>query len=79
MGFFEGVVALAGICMITTIATTAIRSKHRGKFSREELANIEDDLHSEMDSRLEKIEKRMANIETIVLDRAKHEEFDKSL
>lgn len=41
--------------------------------------DVEDDSIKEIVRRLQKIEQRMANIETIVLDREKHDEFERRL
>ena len=79
IGGGETIIALAGVFMITSISIVAIKSKARGRFSREDLGRIEEDLHGELDDRMSTLEKRMANIETIVLEREKHEEFDRSL
>lgn len=79
MGFGETVVYLAGIAMITAISVAALWPRRHSGMPSDMRQEIEDELVGKLDDRIDSIERRMSNIETIVLDREKHEEFDRSL
>ena len=66
-------IILAG--MVTTIVS--IRSKPRG--AERETAEAVQRIEAKLDGRFDKIEERMANIETIVLEEQKYKEFDRAL
>lgn len=67
MGVFEMVAIVVGVSCAAGVANTALRAKasnqRKGKH------------HEEFERRIDHIEDRMANIETIVLDLEKHKKF----
>lgn len=75
MDVFEMVVWIVAICAFCDL-TIKIRKQGLTIQSSNEAEQKE---HQELTQRLEEIEKRMANLETIVLDLAKQSDFDRAL
>ncbi len=74
------VIALVFFTLIiacSIVSVVAIRSKPRQ--AAREMAEAVQRIESKLDGRLGRIESRMANIETIVLENEKHREFDRAL
>ncbi|NNF99099.1 MAG: hypothetical protein HKM93_06950 [Desulfobacteraceae bacterium] len=70
MAFFEAVletiIAIVAIVMICQVLRSFIKSRHQGA-----------DRHvSDLDRRIDRLEDRLANLETIVLDKERFREFD---
>jgi hypothetical protein len=76
MNPFEMVVAIISITAIASIVKQGIQAKTA---AREQGWNDRMAQWGEVEDRLSRLEKRMANLETIVLEREKQREFDREL
>jgi hypothetical protein len=73
MGPFEMVVAIIAIVCVTRMIRYAIQQ--RVALRERQLGGVSKDL----EDRLQRMEQRMANLETIVLEREKKGEFERAL
>ncbi len=71
MGVFEMVIAVIAIVFVYAAWETWLKQRHRRLGSTKGL--------QEFAARLDRIEKRLSNIETITLDQERYREFDDSL
>lgn len=78
MNPFEFVIAIVAICVTAGIIRTAIHSSHRHRPKRqvEDFDRLSERLEGEMHARLDKLESRLGNIETIVIDHEKAQKFE---
>lgn len=73
MQVFEMVVAIVAITTIGGIIRSAMGRKKSGP-GREDIERV-----NHLSQRIQKLEHRLENIETIVIDLEKHHKFDKAL
>ena len=67
MGFWTAVVIIVAIGMFGQVATAKYKQKSKNP----------PDFYNNIDHRLSRLEDRMANIETIVLEKERYKEYDK--
>ena len=77
--FFVFIIAIVSISCVAGVLKAAITARHGSSHNREELDRIQEDLERSADERFSRIEERLANMETIVLDLEKHSKFDRAL
>jgi hypothetical protein len=73
------VIALVFFTMIVAGAIVSIVNIRSRPRRDPEIAATVERIEAKLDGRLDKIERRMANLETIVLEQEKHREFDRAL
>ena len=76
-GEVVGLVFFTLIVAGAIVSIVSIRSKPRR--SDKDLAEAVQRIETKLDGRLGRIESRMANLETIVLENEKHREFERAL
>ena len=76
LGVFDMVVIIVAIGAISSIVNHGIRARTA---ARDQGWNDRMAQWGEVEDRLSRLEKRMANLETIVLEREKQREFDREL
>lgn len=74
----EMVVAIVLFLVVGDIAVTAIVARSRAYRVNAKLEEVTRGIESRWHERLDKMERWMGNLETIVLEQEKHREFDRS-
>lgn len=70
MGVFEFIICLVGILACAKLAKYKLESRAR-------LYGLAAERNSELLARIDKIEQRLANLETLVIDEAKKKEYER--
>lgn len=73
---FEMVVAIVAIACAAGVLKTAINSRRKNRVQDAEIDDLTDRLEHAVERRFDKLEGRIANIESIVLEREKLSKFD---
>lgn len=76
MNPFEMVIAIVAIACFAGIVKTAIYARQRNHEQDEELVDVADQLERKFARRLDKLEQRLANVETLVLEKERLSKFD---
>ena len=80
MQVFEMVVLIVFFVTVSGVIRSYFYSKRiSGKAHGRIMEELRAEIDTQVEDRFRRIEKRMANIETIVLDDEKHRQFEKSL
>ncbi len=76
MGPFEMVVLIVAICCAAGIVKTAIGSRHRDREQNEEIERLAARVENSLSHRLDKLEERLANVESLVLEQERLSKFN---
>lgn len=71
MGFWEVILVLGVLAIVSEMYRARLKTRERVKQQGTQMDTL--------DARLEKMEARIANLETLVLEGQKHQEFDRAL